>query len=199
MQTAGRRHAVRAAILEEFVGPPQLPMLPRSPGDAPALVGGHARPPPSISAVTTQQPSHSVPMPSWHATRVTTPKRSPVSWIVSSHPSRSRQLTPRGQLEEAAGDSPASRGGRTGRSARSTELLSSLSASARSSGRHRHPGNRGIPPEVLPASAPGGGEAAVPATGTAVPAGCCAWVPARTSVGPPGFSGSLLLCGQFRG
>jgi hypothetical protein len=58
-------------------------VLPHSPGDAPALLGGHARPPPSISAFTTQQRSDPVAMPSWHATRVTTPKAL-VSWIVSS-------------------------------------------------------------------------------------------------------------------
>ena len=70
-------------MLEEFVGPPQLPVLPRLLGDAPALLGGHARPP-SISAFTTQQRSEPVAMPSWRGIRVMTPKRSPVSWIVSS-------------------------------------------------------------------------------------------------------------------
>jgi hypothetical protein len=82
-QTTGRRHGVRAAIGEEFVAPPQLPGLPRSPGDAPGLVGGHARPP-SISAFTTRQPSDWGAVLGWRAIRMAAPKRSPVCWIVSS-------------------------------------------------------------------------------------------------------------------
>jgi hypothetical protein len=39
--------------------------------------------PPSTSAWRTQDRSDSVPMPSWRATRLMTPKRSPVCSIVS--------------------------------------------------------------------------------------------------------------------
>src|SRR4029453_11087924 len=49
--------------------------------------------------------SDSVAMPSRRATRLTIPKGTPVSWIVSS--TLLGRCPPRGELEEMAGDSPA--------------------------------------------------------------------------------------------
>jgi len=70
-------------------------VLPRQLGDAPALLGGHAWPLPSISAFTTQQRSDSVPMPSWRH-----PDDGAQAFAglldLLQHPSRSRQLTSEG-------------------------------------------------------------------------------------------------------
>ena len=119
--------------LQQVVGPPQLPVLPHSPGDAPALFDGHDRPPPSISACTTQQRSDSVPMPSWHATRVTTPKRSSLGSSPAPFPIPAADL--RGLT----------RGGGKGRSAYQPSFSAPCRPAREAWGRHRHPGESWCP------------------------------------------------------